>query len=131
MESPWTVTLDEHWGAGSTLDLQIPNPVSFMVQKLLIHGLRCGGKKSQDILYIHDTLELFAGRMEELGSLWPEHLQPTLHANDVRRMLQLIDSIFGTITDHIRDAAAIPQDRQLDPARMQAMCHVALGGILR
>ena len=37
LRCPWTVTLDADWGAASPMNLRIPNPVSFIVQKLLIH----------------------------------------------------------------------------------------------
>ncbi|MEN1944798.1 hypothetical protein WCE55_13225 [Luteimonas sp. MJ293] len=37
---------------------------------------------------------------------------------------------FGAINDRIRDAARIPQDRDLDPERMRAMCLAALGEML-
>jgi hypothetical protein len=36
------------------VELFVPNPTSFMVQKLLIHSDRPPHKKEQDILYIHD-----------------------------------------------------------------------------
>ena len=130
LESPWAVTLGPQWGVDDALELRIPNPASFILQKLLIHDERPVDKKAQDILYIHDTLELFAAQLDELGLLWRDHLQPTLHPNSVRSILKSMDDIFGTVTDRIRDAAAIPQDRDLDPERMRAMCHAALGEIL-
>jgi hypothetical protein len=40
----------------------VPNATSFIVQRLLIHSDRPPRKRSQDILYIHDTLELLADR---------------------------------------------------------------------
>jgi hypothetical protein len=51
------------------VDLLVPNPTSFMVQKLLIHSDRRPAKKAQDVLYIHDTLELFGGSLGELRRL--------------------------------------------------------------
>ena len=50
----------------SDVELFVPNPTSFILQKLLIHSDRPPHKKAQDILYIHDTLELFGGSLGEL-----------------------------------------------------------------
>jgi hypothetical protein len=58
--------------------VRIPNPVSFIAQKLLIQQDRRPEKRPQDLLYIHDTLELFAHRLPELGVLWTGTLRPTL-----------------------------------------------------
>lgn len=55
---PWTIDVGRRKGVplspGATI--RIPNAVSFLVQKLLIHSDRPPAKKAQDILYIHDTL---------------------------------------------------------------------------
>lgn len=130
LQSPWTVTLDAAWGVASPLELRIPNPVSFIVQKLLIHDDRAHGKDAQDLLYIHDTLELFAPELDELASIWREQVRHAMHEKWVRKLGQTIEAVFGKSNDKIRDAAAIPQDRDLDPERMRAMCHAALGEML-
>lgn len=41
-------------------------------QKLLIRGLRRRDKQAQDVLYVHDTLELFAGELPRLRALWSD-----------------------------------------------------------
>lgn len=51
--APWSVTLDAGWGGDVPLMVRIPNPVAFIVQKLLIHKDRAADKQSQDLLYIH------------------------------------------------------------------------------
>ena len=130
LKSPWTVALEAEWGAASPQELQIPNPVSFIVQKLLIHNDRPRDKQAQDLLYIHDTLELFAPELDALAALWRDELRGAMHANWVRDLLQTKDRLFGDLNDHIRDAANIPQDRELDPERMRAMCFAALGEML-
>jgi len=130
LASPWSVTLNADWGAASPMHLRIPNPVSFIVQKLLIHDLRPAGKKAQDLLYIHDTLELFAPESEQLQEVWRSNLRDLLHPNWLRDLLQAKDDVFGRISDRLRDAAAIPQDRDLDPERMRAMCLAVIDQIL-
>ena len=130
LESPWQVILDAGWEPAAGASIRVPNPASFIAQRLLIHDQRLPAKKAQDILYIHDTLELFGGQLEALGQLWRDRLAPTLHTRQQRALLQAIDTIFGRLDDRIRDAAAIPVDRQLDPERMRQMCRLALGDML-
>lgn len=130
LQSSWTVTLDATWSVASPLELRIPNPVSFIVQKLLVHDDRAHGKKAQDLLYIHDTLELFAPELDGLGLIWREHVRNAMHEKWVLTLRQIIEAVFGELNDEIRDAAVIPQDRDLDPERMRAMCYAALGEIL-
>ncbi len=130
LHSPWTVTLDAEWGAASQQQLRIPNPVSFIVQKLLIHDRRPGEKKAQDLLYIHDTLELFAGELDNLAALWRDDVRNTLHGNWIEDVFRTRDRVFGVMNDPLRDAAQMPQDRALGPERMRAMCFAALGEML-
>jgi hypothetical protein len=127
--SPWLVTLTDEWSA-APLQLRIPNPVSFIVQKLLIHDDRAPGKKAQDLLYIRDTLELFAPELDTLAVIWREEVQVAMDEKWVQRMRQTIVTVFGKLNDTVRDAASIPQDRDLDPEQMRAMCHAALGEML-
>src|SRR5215467_9653154 len=65
---PWSVTLSASNGFPLADDtpVQIANPVSFLVQKILIHGRRNRNEGAKDILYIHDTIEVFARRIKEL-----------------------------------------------------------------
>jgi hypothetical protein len=50
-----------------SVELVVPNPVSFIVQKLLIHKRRDDNKKAQDVLYIHDSLELFGASLGQVA----------------------------------------------------------------
>ena len=130
LRSPWMVTLDSEWGASTPQELRIPNPVSFIVQKLLIHDLRARDKRAQDLLYIHDTLELFAEALDDLAALWRDEVRRILHDNWIRDLMRTREVLCGALTDVLRDAARIPQDRELDPERMRAMCLAALGELL-
>ena len=76
------------------------------------------------------TLELFGGQLGALGRLWRDRLAPTLHVRQQRVLLQVTEAIFGRLGDRIRDAAAIPADRHLDPERMRQMCRLALREML-
>jgi hypothetical protein len=61
LASPWSVEIGpaKRVPIAADVDVFVPNPTSFIVQKLLIHSARWPGKRAQDVLYIHDTLELF------------------------------------------------------------------------
>lgn len=130
LEAPWSVAVGREWGLEREHDIRIPNPASFLVQRLLIHDQRPPEKKAQDILYIHDTLELFGAQLEQLGGLWRKELRPTLHVRQQRAVALAVDTMFGRLDDRIRDAAAIPADRSLEPERVRQMCLLALGEML-
>lgn len=123
---PWTVTLNAEWGADQPVDIQIPNPASFIAQKLLIYDRRSRGKQPQDILYIHDTLQLFASELDRLGEIWRDGVCPDLPTRWLRKLKTSRSIYFGEVNDLIRDAAVLPQDRELDPRSLQAFCHEAL-----
>ncbi len=130
LQSPWQVTLDEEWLDAQGCQLQIPNPVSFIVQKLLIHDRRPDGKKAQDLLYIHDALQLFNHELDLLKNIWEASILPAIHSNQVDAIVASTTQCFGHMSDRLRDAAVIPQDRELDPERMRQSCHLMLGEIL-
>ena len=104
----------------------LANPVSFIAQKLLIHKYRRPDKRSQDALYIHDTLDLFGGELPALRGLWREKSAPSLPATTKKTIEQARQDQFAAVTDVIRTAARIPQDRVLTPERMQAACAYGL-----
>lgn len=131
LHAPWEVTISNDWGISSTVDLRIPNPVSFIIQKLLIHEDRPREKRAQDILYIHDTLELFGSDIDELAVVWQTSVRGAMHPNWVKNLHLAKDSLFGQLTGLLRDAAEIPQDRDLDPERLRVMCQAALAEIMR
>jgi len=75
--TPWTITLGPDTDIPiKRTDVLVPNPISFMVQKLLIHSKRPAHKKAQDVLYIHDTLQLFGASLDMLSSVWRDEVRP-------------------------------------------------------
>jgi hypothetical protein len=111
-------------------DILLPNPVSFIVQKLLVHEKRRPNKQAQDVLYIHDTLELFGGGLDELRALWIDHVRPSMPNKTAKRAKALAHATFEQVTDTIREAALIPQDRSLTPDALRAACEYGLSEIL-
>lgn len=121
LEAPWLVRIGaETMPITRPVDLLVPNPVSFVVQKLLIHKRRDARKKAQDILYIHDTLELFGASLGQLRTVWKDEVRPRIPARTASRAMSIAGDLFNGVTDVIRDAARIPQDRRLQPEGVRA-----------
>ena len=110
-------------------DVDLFVPTSFIAQKLLIHSDRPPHKKAQDVLYIHDTLELFGGSLGELRRLWVEEVRPTMPPRTAKRPEVIARELFAEVTDTIREAVRIPQDRRLAPENVQRACEYGLGEI--
>jgi hypothetical protein len=129
---PWSVRVgpENRVPLEADADLFVPNPTSFMVQKLLIHSGRPADKKAQDILYIHDTLELFGGSVRELRRLWVKEVGPPMPDKWVKKTQSMARELFADVTDTIREGARMPQDRSLAPEDVQRACDYGLSEIL-
>jgi hypothetical protein len=129
---PWSVRVgpEREVPIAADVELLVANPASFIFQKLLIHSDRPPHKKAQDILYIHDTLELFGGSLGELRRLWLENVRPALPSRTAKRSEAVACELFAGVTDTIREAARIPQDRKLAPENLQRACEYGLGEIV-
>lgn len=128
---PWVVKLGTDSGVPleKPLDIQVANPLAFMVQKFLIQHNRPPNKRAQDILYIHDTIDLFAGQLDAFRASWNEVIAPALGDSRVS-VLKIYQSTFSRVTDDLRNAARIPQDRTLAPEEIQMACQLAFEMIL-
>ncbi len=129
---PWTLEIGSHNGFSlqSPATVRVPNPVSFIVQKMLVLHLRKPEKRAGDLLYIHDTLELFGAQLVDLAGLWRDSIKKALTDKAVREIRATSRAQFDTVTDTIRDAARIVPNRALDPVRMQQLCRVGLDRLL-
>ena len=108
------------------VDLVVPNPVSFIVQKLLIHKHRDAAKRAQDVLYIHDTLELFGASLDQLRMVWEGEVRPKMSPKTATGALMTASELFENVTDTVRNAARIPQDRNLQPENLRAATQYGL-----
>ena len=126
--APWKINIGPENGipVDQPVEALVPNPVSFMVQKFLIHGRRDANKKAQDVLYIHDTLELFGGSLDQLRTVWEDEVRPKMPARTARTAMTTAAQLFENVTDVIRDAARIPQDRRLQPENILAASQYGL-----
>jgi len=113
-----------------SMDVRVANPVSYIVQKLLIQEYRKRKKCAQDLLYIHDTLQLFGDQYTELNRIWKESIQPQLSEKSRAEVIKVAEETFLTVSDTIREAVLIPQDRKLLPEHLQKACQLALKEVL-
>ena len=130
--APWSVRI----GHGSDVPLEppadvlLPNPVSFIVQKLLIHEKRRPNKQAQDLLYIHDTLELFGGALNDLRAVWRDQVRPSMVDQTARRAETLARALFENVSGEIREAARISETRRLSPENLRATTEYGLAELL-
>lgn len=128
---PWSVNISDAQGfeLDSPRHIQIANPVAFISQKLLIHDQRGRGKKSQDIMYIHDTLELFIASLGTLNDVWRDGICEQSPERIAKRVMAIAHEVFVEVNDAIRDAAQIDPGRNMRPEAIRQFCDVALDTI--
>ena len=119
LHEPWTVHLNSDHFTGA---VRIANPVTYLAQKVLIHGVRDREDRAKDILYMHDTFELFGAQLPNLAELWLKVVSPQLHPRASRTVSQTSKNLFGFLTDDIRRAAEISTHRALSPEAILAVC---------
>ena len=129
---PWVITLDPQDGLPlpASMDIQVANPLCFMVQKFLIQKDRPVGKQAKDVLYIYDTIELFGSLLGEFHETWKRRISSALGEKLSHTVLTSSKDTFSNINDMIRGAARIPQDRKLSPEQIQQTCQLAFEEIL-
>ncbi|WP_429364559.1 GSU2403 family nucleotidyltransferase fold protein [Paraburkholderia sp. GAS32] len=133
LHEPWLVTIPaEESGLGEpVVDLRVPNPVSFMVQKLLIREKRTPQKRAQDVLYIYDAMYKFNGSIEgDLAPIWTG-LEGTLHPKQQQSIRDSVKELFSDVNDIIREAVTIPTDRKLDPVDVLMVCRFGFEDLFR
>lgn len=119
LHHPWLI---DYESSDFTARIQIANPVSFLAQKILIHGKRGREDRAKDILYMHDTLELFGARFPELRELWQNHVAPQLKPRTLGTVLKASEVLFGAVSDDIRRAAEISAERTLSAGSVREVC---------
>lgn len=110
----------------SAKDVQVANPVSFLTQKILIQDARDRRDRAKDILYIHDTVEIFAGHLGELRALFGKEIRPKLHEKRARQVSNAAVTLFGDVSDTIREAVQMVPGRKLSPETLTQTCRVGL-----
>jgi hypothetical protein len=127
LTGPWTVELQaDDFGLPSPKPVRVANPVAFLAQKILIHHRRSAGDRAKDILYLHDTLQVFGARLDDLRNEWTERVRPALHSRAARIVETAHGQLFGEITDAVRMAAQIAVGRNLSPEAVRESCQFGL-----
>ena len=106
--------------------IRIAHPTRCMAQKLLIHDRRERRSRAKDILYLHDTIELFGASLDVLGEEWKLTAIPELSESAIRTIEASADAVFSKVTDDIRGAAQAAAGRALTPERIQELCRAGL-----
>jgi predicted methyltransferase len=68
--------------------------------------------------------------MDRLREIWKEEVVPSMPARTAKRAAALAADLFAAVTDTIRDAARMPQDRRLTPEHLRLACQQGLAEIL-
>jgi hypothetical protein len=129
--SPWMVSLTRSNGFPfeDPRQVRIANPASFLSHKALIHNKRARTKFAKDVLYIHDTLEIFGARLEDLNREWRTEVKPHIHPNAARKIQHAATDLFGELNDAIRDAARMTGARKLSAEAVRERCNFGLARI--
>jgi Nucleotidyltransferase len=130
-DSPWEVALGEENGypMSPKRTVQIANPASFLAQKILIHGQRDYKDRAKDLLYMHDTIEVFSETLDELQKLFRNDVAPKLHPRRIAELERAAGTLFDKVTDTIREAALIAGARKLNPERLAETSRAGLNEI--
>lgn len=128
---PWTVSLSRSTGFPfeDPRQVRIANPASFLAHKVLIYSKRTRSKFAKDVLYIHDTLEIFGARLDDLNREWRTEVKPQIHVNSIRRVRRVATDLFGELNDPIRDAARMSEARKLSAEAVRERCNFGLARI--
>ena len=131
--APWAVTVsqDNGFAVPEAALVLVPNPVSFIVQKLLIYSRRKHDDRSKDVLYIHDTIELFGDALNQLNEMWRVSVAPQLRPSLKREVAARVTELFHTTTDPVRGASLMAAHRGLTPASIQELCELGLTRLFR
>ena len=133
LRAPWTVVLSAADGFPFAEGKQVlvANPVTFLAQKVLVHTKRNRSERAKDILYIHDTLETFGARIVDLRSEWTNKIRSRLHARSVRLVEYAADTLFGAISDSVREASRVAHGRTLSPESIREVCSFGFKQVFR
>jgi hypothetical protein len=133
MVSPWKIELGEKNGypLKPAKKIQIANPASFLAQKILIHRERDYKERAKDLLYMHDTIELFSEHLGELREIFAKDVLPTLHTRRIAELTGAADDLFGNVEDTIREAVLMATGRKLSPERLAETARAGLKEIFR
>ncbi|MFN3732057.1 GSU2403 family nucleotidyltransferase fold protein [Comamonas testosteroni] len=122
MLDPWIVRVGQtdDFKLDVPTDVLVANPLSFLVQKFLIkQDRRSNDKRAQDLLYVHDTLQLFPHLFDEFHESWTTVIAPALTNKNVTTIKEEWQNSFVGEGNIATMAAAIGQERNLTAQGIQ------------
>ena len=124
LQNPWDVMIAPATGypTPGVRRILVPNVAAFLVQKILIHEMRDRDRRAKDILYIHDTIEVFGGNLAAIREHWQTNVRAGLHARAARVVERAAEEYFHEVNDSIREAARIATGRSLTPEMVREVC---------
>jgi hypothetical protein len=105
--------------------------VTFLAQKVLVYTKRNRSERAKDILYIHDTFETFGALIADLREEWINKIRSRLHPRSVGLVERAADTLFGGMSDPVREASRIVQDRALSPQAIREVCSFGFKQVFR
>ena len=131
--APWEIELSESNGYPfkPAKKIRVANPASFLTQKILIHSERDDSDQAKDLLYMHDTVELFSDRLGELRGVYENEVRPQLHNRRVTELNHAPEELFGRMNDTIREAARMASGRSLSAEALARTAFAGLRQLLR
>jgi len=131
--APWAVVIgsDQGFPLAQPATIAVPNAAGYIAQKLLILGRRKREDQERDILYIHDTLQIFAMHLADIREAWHNDVVPHVRGRSIAGIQATIRSRFSEVNDGIRGAAVIATSagRSLRPRSLLEACQLGLGRI--
>ena len=106
--------------------MRVANPAAYLAQKILVVERRPKDGKGKEILYIHDTIDLFARNLDGIRAVVDRQVKPNAHAKLARFVERSAVNMFGETTDAIRDGALIVRERALSPESIRLVCQKGL-----
>ena len=96
----------------------------------MVSSKRKPAERAKDVLYIHDTLELFARSSSSLKDLWADRVRPELGRRSEAKARRARRHLFNAITDTVREAAIMSAGRTLSPQALLDLCQVGLAQLM-
>jgi hypothetical protein len=106
--------------------VRVPSPTRFIAQKLLIYERRDRRARAKEILYLHDTIELFGASLNVLQEEWKGSARQELSKNAILTIEEAALVLFSKVSDEIRGASQAAAGRALTPERIRELCYAGL-----
>jgi Nucleotidyltransferase len=133
MVSPWEIASGKGNGYpfAPTKKILIANPCTFLAQKILIHRERSYKDRAKDLLYMHDTIDVFSEHLGELRRIYSKEVRPQFHARRAMELTAAGDGLFGKVNDTIREAALMAAGRKLSAEALAETSRAGLKEIFK